>query len=214
MSGDSRQLIAQAISDPAGAFEAALDSDDLSSRKPMSASEKGRPTSPLDDHEITGAVHEVPGREPRLVSGKLSPHRPAAPTTAGYKQQRGHGMKLRIASSMDFALVPSFPDKVQGGAGVQRVELTGSRPVSNATLSLWAGGVEHRPRRPCPMCRGLRSCPECDGLGDDTCPECRGSGNGCDQCQGSGRVVCKPCRGSGACPRCGGEGEIELATEG
>ena len=123
-------------------------------------------------------------------------------------------MKLWIASSMDVALIPSFPDEAHGGAGVQRVELRGSRAVSNATLCLWAGGIEHRPRRTCPMCRGLRSCRECDGLGDDTCPDCRGSGNGCDQCQGSGTVACKPCRGSGACPRCGGEGEIDLATEG
>ena len=62
----------------------------------------------------------------------------------------------------------------------------------------------------CPMCKGRRSCPECDGLGDVICDACDGSPVDCEQCAGTGRYVCKPCDGSGACPRCKGQGEIEL----
>ncbi len=58
------------------------------------------------------------------------------------------------------------------------------------------------------MCRGNRSCPECDGLGEVPCDACAGTGGDCEQCGGSGRYVCKPCDGSGACPRCKGEGQI------
>ncbi len=63
-----------------------------------------------------------------------------------------------------------------------------------------------------PMCRGLRSCRECDGLGDDTCVDWKGRGGSCDECNGGGKVICEPCKGSGACPRYGGEGKIEPLT--
>ena len=61
----------------------------------------------------------------------------------------------------------------------------------------------------CPMCRGARSCPECDGLGAIVCETCAGKAGDCEQCHGEGRYACQPCDGSGACPRCKGEGEIE-----
>lgn len=61
----------------------------------------------------------------------------------------------------------------------------------------------------CPMCRGSRSCPECDGLGEEICSVCGGGSPDCEQCNGEGRYVCRPCDGSGACPRCKGTGEIE-----
>ena len=60
----------------------------------------------------------------------------------------------------------------------------------------------------CPMCHGVRSCPECDGLGDVMCGACGGEGGDCEQCYGIGHYVCKPCDGSGACPRCKGAGEV------
>jgi len=61
----------------------------------------------------------------------------------------------------------------------------------------------------CPMCRGNRSCPECDGLGEVTCDACDGRGTDCEQCHGEGRYICRPCDGTGACPRCKGEGEMQ-----
>jgi len=61
------------------------------------------------------------------------------------------------------------------------------------------------------MCRGNRSCPECDGLGDVICDVCEGEGANCQQCHGVGRYVCRPCDGTGACPRCKGEGKLEEA---
>ena len=59
------------------------------------------------------------------------------------------------------------------------------------------------------MCRGNRSCPECDGLGEVTCDACDGRGTDCEQCHGEGRYICRPCDGTGACPRCKGEGEMQ-----
>lgn len=64
----------------------------------------------------------------------------------------------------------------------------------------------------CPMCKGNRSCPECDGLGEVVCDACQGRGGGCEQCGGTSRYVCKPCDGSGVCPRCKGEGSIEAGA--
>jgi len=63
------------------------------------------------------------------------------------------------------------------------------------------------------MCHGVRSCPECDGLGEVLCSACRGKGDECEQCYGIGHYVCKPCDGSGACPRCKGTGEVEPTTQ-
>ena len=60
----------------------------------------------------------------------------------------------------------------------------------------------------CPMCKGDRSCPECDGIGEVTCHACGGTGSACGQCKGLGRCVCWPCDGSGACPRCKSKGQI------
>ena len=58
------------------------------------------------------------------------------------------------------------------------------------------------------MCHGVRSCPECDGLGEVVCEPCEGKGGDCEQCHGAGHYVCRPCDGSGACPRCKGAGEV------
>jgi hypothetical protein len=60
----------------------------------------------------------------------------------------------------------------------------------------------------CPMCKGNRSCPECDGIGDLVCDACGSKGGDCEQCKGLGHCVCRPCDGSGACPLCNGEGKI------
>ncbi len=60
----------------------------------------------------------------------------------------------------------------------------------------------------CPMCKGNRSCPEYDGIGDVVCDACGGKSGGCEQCKGLGHYVCRPCDGSGECPRCNGEGKI------
>lgn len=62
----------------------------------------------------------------------------------------------------------------------------------------------------CPRCRGLGSCAECDGLGEVACHVCDGLGDGCEQCLGEGKYICVTCDGSGQCPRCRGEGEIEV----
>ena len=59
----------------------------------------------------------------------------------------------------------------------------------------------------CPMCKGRRSCPECDGIGDVTCPDC--DGLGCESCLSSGARPCPPCQGTGVCPRCKGEGAVQ-----
>ena len=59
------------------------------------------------------------------------------------------------------------------------------------------------------MCKGNRSCPECDGLGSVACDACGGEDGACEQCKGTGSYVCRPCDGSGVCPRCQGEGEIK-----
>ncbi|HEU4758663.1 MAG TPA: hypothetical protein VFT91_01660 [Dehalococcoidia bacterium] len=61
----------------------------------------------------------------------------------------------------------------------------------------------------CPLCRGSRNCPECDGLGAVTCGEC--DGQGCPACEQLGVRPCLPCDASGVCPRCKGEGEISEA---
>ncbi len=60
----------------------------------------------------------------------------------------------------------------------------------------------------CPMCKGDRSCPECDGIGEVVCDACGGKGGHCEQCKGLGHYVCRPCDGSGTCPRCKGEGKV------
>ncbi len=60
----------------------------------------------------------------------------------------------------------------------------------------------------CPMCKGNRSCPECDGIGEVVCDACGGKSGGCEQCKDLGHYVCRPCNGSGECPRCDGEGMI------
>lgn len=61
----------------------------------------------------------------------------------------------------------------------------------------------------CPLCRGRRSCPECDGFGEHVCPTCHGEDQECSLCQGKGVESCHHCQGRGTCPRCRGEGEIE-----
>ncbi len=59
------------------------------------------------------------------------------------------------------------------------------------------------------MCKGNRSCRECDGLGTVPCDACGGKGGDCAKCDRTGQYECKPCNGSGVCPRCTGEGEVE-----
>jgi hypothetical protein len=61
------------------------------------------------------------------------------------------------------------------------------------------------------MCRGSRSCRECDGLGGVICDACGGAGADRQQCHREGRYVCRPCHGGGACPGCKGEGEMAEA---
>ena len=65
----------------------------------------------------------------------------------------------------------------------------------------------------CPMCHGVRSCPECAGLGEVMCGACGGEGGDCEQCHGAGHYVCRPCDGTGACPRCNGTGEVAPASQ-
>ncbi len=59
------------------------------------------------------------------------------------------------------------------------------------------------------MCKGNRSCRECDGLGTVPCDACGGKGGDCAKYNRTGQYECKPCNGSGTCPRCKGEGEVE-----
>lgn len=68
----------------------------------------------------------------------------------------------------------------------------------------------------CPLCKGRRACPECDGFGEHECPECRGRDEECISCSGIGSMICPHCQGQGVCPRCRGEGTIankELSSE-
>ncbi len=53
------------------------------------------------------------------------------------------------------------------------------------------------------MCKGNRSCRECDGLGTVPCDACGGKGGDCAKCDRVGQYECKPCNGSGVCPAVG-----------
>jgi DnaJ-class molecular chaperone len=72
----------------------------------------------------------------------------------------------------------------------------------------WRMEIDMATLRECPLCKGRRSCPECDGLGEHPCSACVGDNESCPTCDGTGAEPCLHCKGQGICPRCRGEGEI------
>jgi len=64
----------------------------------------------------------------------------------------------------------------------------------------------------CPLCRGSRACPECDGFGENdlTFP---GTEHGYESYVDPVLELCFRCQGQGECPRCYGEGQIYLPTD-